>query len=338
VIGTEMRLFRPTAAQRELVAGAQAVFADAAGAGSGWRAIADSGLLGALVPEEAGGLGLAPSDLALLTEEAGCLLVRGPLVETAWMAVPALAAVGAPAAGTLAAVLAGEALASAVDDTLRGPDLDSAAVVVVPGETGDRVVDAAALGPLEPAAGADAGERSWRAPHLDRTAGIPVPAHGAGALALGRLGGAAYLLGVTRWLLETSVAHATARTQFGVPIGSFQAVRHGLADVSVELEFARSAVWAAAGEVEEQAASAGEAVLAAAVQARRAFALADRHCLQVHGGLGFTWEHPLHLYLKRGQTVAARFGRSRDLAAALGDQVLAAARSAGRSVPPRPSI
>jgi alkylation response protein AidB-like acyl-CoA dehydrogenase len=130
----------------------------------------------------------------------------------------------------------------------------------------------------------------------------------------------------------------TARTQFGVPIGTFQAVRHGLADVHVELEFARSAVWAAAGEVEGGATSAGTAVLAAAVQARRAFALADRNCLQAHGGLGFTWEHPLHRYLKRGQTVAARFGRTRDLAAALGDQVLAEARLGPRSVPPRPSI
>jgi alkylation response protein AidB-like acyl-CoA dehydrogenase len=225
-----------------------------------------------------------------------------------------------------------------VDDGLAGPHLDAAAVVVVPGETGDRLVDAAALGPLEPAATADPGEPAWRAPHLDRGAGIPVPRDGVGALALGRLGGAAYLLGVTRWLLGTSVAHATARRQFGVPIGSFQAVRHALADVHVELEFARSAVWAAAGEVEARTPSAGAAVLAAAVQARRAFALADRQCLQVHGGLGFTWEHPLHLHLKRGQTVAARFGRSRDLAAVLGEQVLAAARSAGRSVPPRPSI
>ena len=211
-------------------------------------------------------------------------------------------------------------------------------MVVVPGEDGDLVVDAAALGSLEPVATADPWERSWRVLRLDRVLGTPVPGHGVGALALGRLGGAAYLLGVTRWLLETAVAHATARTQFGVPIGTFQAVRHGLADVHVELEFARSAVWAAAGEVEGLAASAGTAVLAAAVQARRAFALADRHCLQVHGGVGFTWEHPLHLYLKRGQTVAARFGRTRDLAAALGDQVLAEAGLAPRSVPPRPSI
>jgi alkylation response protein AidB-like acyl-CoA dehydrogenase len=334
VIGAPMRLFRPTAAQRELVDGARAVFA----AANGWPAVAGSGLLGALLPEDDGGLGLAPSDLALLTEEAGFLLVRGPLVETAWMAVPGLAAAGPSAAGTLAAVLAGEALASAVDDTLRGPDLDAAVVVVVPGESGDLLLDAAALGPLEPAGSADPVERSWLAPHLDSAAGTPVPRDGAGALALGRLGGAAYLLGVTRWLLETSVAHATARRQFGVPIGSFQAVRHALADVCVELEFARSAVWAAADEVQARTASARAAVLAAAVQSRRAFALADRQCLQVHGGVGFTWAHPLHLHLKRGQTVAARFGRSRDLAAALGDKVLADARSAGPSVPPRPSI
>ena len=339
-----MRLFRPTTAQRELADGARAAFAvSSAEQGDGfpaprWRAIADSGLLATLLPEADGGLGLAPSDLALLTEEAGYALVPGPLVETAWMAVPAMAAAGAPAAAVLAAVLAGEAPASAVDADRTGPDLDVAAVVVVPGEHDDRLVGPAALGPLEPVATGDPRGRSWRAPRLELGQGTPVPVDGAGALALGRLGGAAYLLGVTRWLLDTAVAHATARTQFGVPIGSFQAVRHGLADVHVELEFARSAVWAAAADVEARMPSARTSVLAAAVQARRAFALADRHCLQVHGGIGFTWEHPLHLYLKRGHAVAARFGRSRDLAAALGDRVLAEARSAPRTAPPRPSI
>nr|WP_239521793.1 acyl-CoA dehydrogenase family protein [Geodermatophilus sabuli] len=344
-----MHLFRPTAEQRELASSAEAVFAaatragvrasDGAGPGPGWRLLADSGFLGALLPEERGGLGLLPSDLVLLTEEAGRILLAGPVVETLWIGAPALDALDGAGAGELDRVLAGADWCSAVDETLRGPDLDTAAVVAVPGPAGDVVLTAEALGGLEPVPTADRLERSSRAPDLDVGAGRSLPPlAGVGVLALGRLGGAAHLLGVTRWLLDTSVTYATDRTQFGVPIGSFQAVRHRLADVHVELEFARSAVWSAACEVEAGAASARTAVVCAAVAARRAFALADRTALQVHAGIGMTWEHPLHVHVKRGHTLASRFGTGRTLAHHLGEQLLAEAASAPRSEPPHPSI
>ena len=344
-----LRLFRPTPEQHALVAGARPVFAAAAGdpapgraarrGAPGWQALAGSGFLGALVPEERGGLGLGASDLVLLTEEAGALLVPGPLVETAWMVAPALAALGEPGAGPLAGVLAGELLASAVDGELRGPDLTEAALLLVPAPDGDRLVEAADAGPVEPVPTADRLERSGHAPALAGAPGRRVPAVGAGALAQGRLGGAAHLLGITRELLETTVGHVSARTQFGVPIGSFQAVRHALADVHVELEFARSAAWSAACEVDDRTPSADDAVLAAAVMARRAFAAAGRTCLQAHGGVGFTEEHPLHGRLERGATFAARFGRHRELAAALGERLLLqVAGEQPRPVPPRPHI
>jgi alkylation response protein AidB-like acyl-CoA dehydrogenase len=345
----EMRLFRPTAGQHELASSAGAVFAAAAraatssaagpGPDAGWRLLAESGFLGAGVPEEQGGLGLPASDLALLSEEAGAALVAGPVVETLWVAAPALAALGPDAAGELASVLAGEAWCTAVDEDLRGPDLDSAAAVVVPGAAGDAVVPADAVVGRAPVPTADRLERSFQGSSVDLGTGRRMPPlAGIGALTLGRLGGAAYLLGITRRLLELAVAHATDRTQFGVPIGSFQAVRHRLADVHVELDFARSAVWSAACEVEEGAPSAATAVLCAAVAARRAFALADRHCLQVHGGIGFTWEHPLHVHLKRGHTFASRFGTRRSLERLLGEQLLAAVAELPPGAPPRPAI
>ncbi len=166
-------------------------------AGPGWRRLAGSGFLGALAPEDRGGLGLLPSDLALLTEEAGRVLLPGPVVETLWVGVPALVALGDPAAGELERVLAGEAWCSAVDESLRGPDLDVAAAVVVAGEHGDIVVRADALGAVEPVATSDALERSFRAPALSRECGRPAPTSTptVGGLALGRLGAAAYLLG-----------------------------------------------------------------------------------------------------------------------------------------------
>ena len=135
-----------------------------------------------------------------------------------------------------------------------------------------------------------------------------------------------------------TVAHTTDRRQFGAPIGSFQAVRHRLADVHVELEFARSAVWSAACEVEQGAPSATTAITCAAIVARRAFALADRHSLQLHGGIGFTWEHPLHVHIERGHTLASRFGTRRALEEELGAALLAGSARAPRSRPPRPSI
>jgi alkylation response protein AidB-like acyl-CoA dehydrogenase len=345
----EMRLFRPTADQRELASSAGPVFAAAAraatvttdgpGPDAGWRLLAEAGLVGVGVPEEQGGLGLPPADLAVLSEEAGWALVPGPVIESLWIAAPALAALGPDADDQLASVLAGDSWATAVDEELRGPDLDSAAAVVVPGASGDVVVPARVVSGCARVPTADRLERSFQAVSVDRGAGRPVPPlAGVGALTLGRLGGAAYLLGITRRLLELTVAHVSGRTQFGVPIGSFQAVRHGLADVHVEWEFARSAVWSAACEVEDQAPSATTSVLCAAVTARRAFALADRNCLQAHGGIGFTWEHPLHVHLKRGHTVAARFGTRRSLETLLGEQLLASVECWEPGPPPRPAI
>ena len=341
---TEMRLFCPTHEQLELAAAAETVFTAAvdgaepgAPPGPGWLRLAESGFLGALVPEDRGGLGLLLSDLVLLTEEAGRVLLPGPVVETLWVGVPALAELGDSAAVELERVLAGETWCSAVDESLRGPDLDVAAAVVVASEHGDVVVRADALGAVEPVATSDALERSFRA--LSPSTGRPVPpAAGVGGLALGRLGGAAYLVGIARNLLEMTVAHATDRRQFGAPIGSFQAVRHRLADVHVELEFARSAVWSAACEVEQGAHSAAMAIRCAAVVARRAFALADRHSLQLHGGIGFTWEHPLHVHIERGHTFASRFGTRRALEEELGAGLLESNARAPRGRPPRPSI
>nr|WP_246405645.1 acyl-CoA dehydrogenase family protein [Modestobacter versicolor] len=344
-----MLLFRPTADQLELASSAGAVFAAAArastsaggdpGPDAGWRLLGESGFLGAGVPEQQGGLGLPPSDLALLCEEAGSALVPGPVVETLWVVAPALAALGPAGADQLASVLAGNTWGTVVDEALRGPELDSAAVVVVPTASGDVVVPAGAVTGRAPVPTADLLERSSQGTSVDLAAGRPVPAlAGVGALTLGRLGGAAVLVGTTRRLLELAVAHATDRTQFGVPIGSFQAVRHRLVDVHVELEFARSAVWSAACEVEAGLPSAATSVLCAAVTARRAFALADRHCLQVHGGIGFTWEHPLHVHLKRGHTFAARSGTRRSLEALLGEQLLASVAGTPPGAPPRPAI
>ncbi|GAA1386451.1 acyl-CoA dehydrogenase family protein [Pseudonocardia kongjuensis] len=364
------RLFDLSAEQLALAEAARPVFAAASRAGSGaaapdgpgtgppgpgWRVLGGSGLFGALLPEDRGGLGLAPSELVPITEEAGRVPVPGPLVETLWIAVPALAAGDHP---LLDRVLDGRAVATAADPAGRAPDLDVAAAVVVPGARGDLLVDRPAGATAERVSTSDRLERSFRLPSapgrrpgpgrgVPASGGDPAgrpgghllpPLLGTGAVTLGRLGGAAHLVGIAARLLEIAVGHARNRVQFGVPVGSFQAVRHRLADTHVEIEIARSAVGGAATDVDRGDPVAADTVACAAVLARRAFAAAERHCLQALGGIGFTWEHELHVLVKRGHTFAHRFGSRRDLERLLGAGLLDAAAAAPRPDPPRPHI
>ncbi|MBF9128837.1 acyl-CoA/acyl-ACP dehydrogenase [Plantactinospora sp. S1510] len=350
----QVRLRAPSAEQRELAASAAGMFfrpdrderVDAGPEGDfdrgRWTELAGTGLLGAAVPEGAGGLGLSVPDLVVLTEQAGRALLPGPVVETSWIAAPALAALGQEWAPALAATLHGDRVAAAVDATLRGPDLDVASYVVVPADGSDLLCAADRLGATLRVSTQDRLERSFRiarGPDGGGSAAQPLPlTDGLRVLDRGRLGAAAYLVGVAGGLLEQSISYARLREQFGRPIGAFQAVRHRLADSYVELEFARSAVWGAACDVAEGDPAAPVAITCASVAARRAFAEADRHCLQTHGGIGFTWEHPLHVWLKRGATFAARYGLRRDLETELGERLLARTGQQPRGRPPRPHI
>ena len=124
----------------------------------------------------------------------------------------------------------------------------------------------------------------------------------------GTLACAAQLLGAGRALLELSVQHARQRAQFGRPIGSFQAVKHRLADVAIALEFARPLVAGAAAALTESRATAARDTSAAKVAATDAARLAARAALQVHGAIGYTQELDLHLWLTKVQALANAWG------------------------------
>ena len=335
-----MPLFHVSVEQRELARSARPIFQGAtatADPGASWQQLGASGFLGAALPTAAGGLGLSCAEMALLTEEAGTLILPGPVVESLWVGIPA--AFGGVGEEVLQPLLRGETYSVVVDRSLRGPDLDRAACVVVPTQEGDELFPASALGRLDAIPTSDPLERSFRLRAAPAGGGQRVaPLHGVGAVTLGRLGAAAYLNGVSRWLLDQTVAHTSERQQFGVPIASFQTVRHRLADLHVELEFARAACLSGACLVDEQSPEAAVAVDSLSIAARRAFALAHRHALQAHGGMGFTWEHPLHRRLKRGMTMSARFGTRRELESSLGRRLLAKVTSAPRETPPPPPI
>ncbi|MGH3502632.1 MAG: acyl-CoA dehydrogenase family protein, partial [Nocardioidaceae bacterium] len=125
------------------------------------------------------------------------------------------------------------------------------------------------------------------------------------ALAAEQVGGAAHCL-------ETAVEHVKAREQFGRPIGSFQAVKHKCARVLYDLEAARCAAWYAAWAVEEAPEELPMVVPTVKYLCSEAFQTAARDCVHLLGGIGFTWEHPAHLYLKRATTAAQFLGSPTD--------------------------
>jgi len=148
---------------------------------------------------------------------------------------------------------------------------------------------------------------------LSAVTGHGLVARGAGAavaraLDMGTLACSAQLLGAGRALLEASVRHVSVRTQFGRPVGAFQAVKHKLADVAIGLEFARPLLDAAAAALGDGSATSGRDVSAAKVACADAASLAARAALQVHGAIGYTAEHDLSLWLTKVRALVAAWG------------------------------
>ena len=280
-----------------------------------WRALGELGLLGLLVPERAGGLGLDEVALVLPLEETGRAALPDPIVETAAVAVPLLAALEDRERGDawLARIAAGEAIVTVGCPLVPWVAHADAADFALLADGDD--LHAIARPDLE----------VERVPHLDgaqrwfRVGWTPSPntlvASGDAAAALlaaavdrGALGAAAQLLGVAQRLIDEAVRYARQREQFGRPIGSFQAIKHMLATAQVRLEFARPVVHRAAFGVARDLATRGRDVSHAKLAASEAAALAARTALQVHGAIGYTWEVDLHVWMKRAWALASAWG------------------------------
>ena len=188
-----MGLFRVSAEQHQLARSARDIFAAAMTSDDIWASLGDSGFLGAAIDQGHGGLGLSWTELALLTEEAGDLLLPGPIIESLWVGIPALSSLSsADDTEALTAAIEGRAVVTVVDHTQRGSHLGQAAFAVIPGDNADLVVDAAAIGPVIPVGTSDPIEVSGRASQIDITVGRSVQLlGGVGALPLARLGSAA---------------------------------------------------------------------------------------------------------------------------------------------------
>ena len=271
-----------------------------------WAAMVEQGWCGLAVPEALGGVGLGWVEAAVVLEQVGAQVAPAPILGQ----MVALEVLADTAWGPR--LVAGEAVAAAAW-RLEAPCVHApvADVVVVP--EGDRLVA------LDLAGGRPAAE-----PAMDLTrqlgwlrsaevAGAPrLDLGGAEAIEryeqVGAVAYAAELLGLAQRALDLSVAYAGERVQFGRPIGSFQAVKHRCADMLVDVEGMRSAVYWAAWCVAERDPDAAVAASVAKSWCSDAGSRVMASALQVHGGIGFTWEHDLHLYLKRAQLDALSFG------------------------------
>ncbi len=274
------------------------------------RSLADLGVRGITVPESLGGLGGDELDLVLVLEEYGRAGVPdAAAIETA-VAAPLLAAVGGTAADVwLPRVAKGDAIiAFGFDGDDYVADADIADLVVILDDAGRLIL-------IEKSA-----VNAVRQPSIDGARRLfSVTARGGTSLDAGReaasvardraaFTSAAQLLGLSERMLDMAVAYAIVREQFGRPIGSFQAVKHRLAEAKTAIELARPVVYAAAWAIARSQPDRGVYVSLARLFANRAGNLSARHALQVHGGLGFAAEHDLHLFLKRAKALELSAG------------------------------
>lgn len=298
-----------------------------------WQAAAEQGLQGVHLAESVGGQGFGILELAVVLAEFGYGAVPGPFVPSA--IASALIAAHDPQAKVLAELATGAAIAAYALDSgltatrhgdvlvIRGevravPAAAQASVLVLPVAIESRdewvvlrndqleIEAVKSLDPLRPIAHvrANAVDVSDDALLSNLTM---TTAHALMSTLL-----SAEAVGIARWATDTASAYAKIREQFGRPIGQFQAIKHKCAEMIADTERATAAVWDAARALDDAGESSSDVEFAAAVAATLAPATAQRctqDCIQVHGGIGFTWEHDTNVYYRRALMLAACFGR-----------------------------
>ncbi len=311
-----------------------------------WQEFADQGWLGLHISEDYDGLGLGTVDLAVLAEEFGRACVPGPWLATTWAAT-LLQAIGGPTAKELLPKLIDGSMKAAVGAWEEGGSWDlcienldtvlnqgvlngkkqlvqnagQADQLIVPvgldGEIGIVIVATDADGvTIEKTAGIDPTRTLYQvdfkgvaiAENQILATGSDAAKAWKSALQTATVVAAAEMLGGQDWMLKETVEYAKTRKQFGKTIGSFQAVQHMCADILQLTESARAAVWYAAWAVEEGTDDADQAVSVAKAYTSDSARRAGNLSIQSHGGIGFTWEHDLHLYYKRAKANEFLFG------------------------------
>jgi alkylation response protein AidB-like acyl-CoA dehydrogenase len=276
-----------------------------------WRRLGEMGVLGLLVPEQHGGSGMDEVDMVLVLEESGRRVLPEPIVESAALAAPLVARAGSDSLKAQWLPRLADGSATATVGLQSQPYVcDANADLVIlerDGEihalTQDRVT-------LQPLKSIDPGRRIFKvtAETGDDTLLGTSQEHGRWLLDHAAAATAAQLAGIAGALLDQTVEYVKVREQFGRKVGSFQAVQHRLAEMLLQVESARSAVYYAAYALANDLPDASVAASVAKAAANDAERFANQNALQLHGGIGFTWEHDLHLWLKRGKALEWAYG------------------------------
>jgi alkylation response protein AidB-like acyl-CoA dehydrogenase len=300
-----------------------------------WSKLTDQGYTGIIFPEEYGGVGLGKVELMLLMEEAGRALLPGPFFSTVILAGSVLEAVCTQAHKKkyLAPICRGEARStvailessaswnlsdlqlSANKGKLTGEKLfvSDAAIadfILVAARNGVFAVESKAPGlKISPMSGMDLTRKLYAlefsntpAEEIGPNTNLPK------AFDIATAALAAELVGGMQRTLDLTVEYAKTRKQFGKPIGMFQAVQHQCADMYLETESSRSAVYYAGWTLEENTPDAATAVSIAKMYASDAGRTVGNRGIQIHGGMGFTWENDIHLYYRRAKASETAFG------------------------------
>jgi alkylation response protein AidB-like acyl-CoA dehydrogenase len=281
-----------------------------------WAQLAEIGVPGLIVSEAQGGLGLDETDLVLLLEEVGRVGLAEPIASTA-VGTALLASLpdAGPTAVWLPRVAAGDAIfALSQPHSPFVADAHVADLLIACRSDEIHAVPREVL-QLEAQASNDGSQRLFRVCFETSAAtriaeGEPARRLTEAAVDRGAVFCAAQALGVADQLVKLAADYAGQRVQFGVPIGSFQAVKHMLADVMVKIEYARSHVHRAAYSVAHDTPARGVDASMAKIGACEAALAAGRASLQVHGAIGYTYEQDVHLWMKRAWSLDLAFGSS----------------------------
>jgi alkylation response protein AidB-like acyl-CoA dehydrogenase len=281
-----------------------------------WAQLAEIGVQGLIISENHGGLGMDETDLVLVLEEVGRAGLAEPIASTA-VGAALLASLpdGTLAAEWLPKVAAGNAiLALGHPHSPFVADAHVADLLIAPAGDGLHALPPDALR-LEAQKSNDGSQRLFRAA-FDATAATRIAGGEAARWAIlaavdrGAVFSAAQALGVADQLVKLAADYAGQRVQFGVAIGTFQAVKHMLADVMVKIEYARSHVYRAAHSVAHDTTTRSVDASMAKIAACEAALAAARASLQVHGAIGYTYEQDVHVWMKRAWSLDLAFGDS----------------------------
>jgi len=324
-----------------------------------WSKFTDQGYTGIIFPEAYGGVGLGKVELMLLMEEAGRALLPGPFFSTVVLAGSVLDAVGTPerkrkylepickgeVRSTVANLEVGaswnlrDIQLSAVNGKLNGEkffvsDAAVADFLIVVARNGVFVVDSKARGlKISPMSGMDLTRKlsvvefnNTPADELGSNLNLPR------AFDIATAALAAELVGGMQRTLDVTVEYAKTRKQFGKPIGIFQAVQHQCADMYLETESSRSAVYYAGWALEESCPDATTAVSIAKMYCSDTARTVGNRGIQIHGGMGFTWENDLHLYYRRAKASETAFGDATFHRERIASMVIDSSRVSAKSV------